>query len=70
MMRDSAKLLLIFSYKSYSSWELEDLGLGLCEQLDHEQKLMEVSAKVCADINILNKWHTNLRKELYKCGGS
>lgn len=55
MTRESAKLLVIFSYKSCSSWELEDLGLDLCEQLDHEEKLMEVSAKVCTDFNnILN----------------
>jgi len=55
MTRESAKLLMIFSYKSCSSWELEDLGLDLCEQLDHEEKLMEVSAKVCTDFNnILN----------------
>lgn len=61
---ESVKLWLIFSYKSHSSWELEDLGLDLWEQFEHKQEFMEVSAEVCIDFHKL--WiscHVYLRKE-------
>lgn len=61
---ESVKLELIFSYKSHSSWELEDLGLVLWEQFEYEQEFVEVSAKVCTDSHkFWIRCHAYLRKE-------